>query len=88
MADRPTRGDVIEHPFLGGDVRIEVSQVPEGQPLVDTDGIHIIIDQYGEQHLVEQDGDTWVVGSEDSLSEEGFDRWVEFQNGASMRASL
>ena len=45
---------------MGDDVRIIVAEVADAQPLSDTDDVFIIVDQYGEEHLTEMDGDTWV----------------------------
>lgn len=56
----PSPGDRIEMPSMGGDVSVRVSRVPDDQPLA-ADGIHSIVDQYGETHEVELDGDTWTT---------------------------
>jgi len=61
--------------MMGSDVRILIAQIEDQQPLVDTDGVFIIIDQYGEEHLVEMDGDTWATTSCDALSPNGLTTW-------------
>jgi len=83
MTSNPYVGDIIEHPALGDDVRIEVSEIPQEQPVLETDGLHVIIDQYGETHLVELDGETWIATGTHVLSDEGFDRWTSFQSAVS-----
>lgn len=92
MTDRPYIGDIIEHPFMGGDVRIEVAEVSDDQPLAETDGLYMILDQYGEQHFVELDADTWIAVNEDtlinSMSYEGFTRWQEYVNRVGQSASI
>lgn len=88
MPSKPYIGDLVEHPFMGEDARIEISEVPDDQPLVETDGMHVIIDQYGEQHIIELDGDTWVTSSTDALSDDGFDRWQEYLDRAGQSASF
>lgn len=41
-------------------VHILISAVPTAQPEL-SDGIWHIIDQYGETHRIEQDGDFWMT---------------------------
>lgn len=92
MTYRPYIGDLIEHPFMGGDVRIEVSEVPDDQPLAETDGLYMVLDQYGDQHFVELDADTWVAVNDETLintmSDDGFNRWQEYLDGVGQRASI
>lgn len=70
---KPAIGDEIFMKIMGGDVYIEVTAVSDQQPLYETDGVYIVTDQYGEDHLVEMDGNDWVVAAEDSLSVEGWE---------------
>lgn len=56
----PYPGDRIEMPFMGSDVVIRVSGVPEEQPR-SGEGVFTIVDQYDEIHQVELDGETWVT---------------------------
>jgi hypothetical protein len=58
VMSRPYPGDRIEMACMGEDVDIQVCRVPDEQPRVD-EGIYAIVDQYGETHEVELDGDTW-----------------------------
>jgi hypothetical protein len=92
MSQKPYIGDIIEHPFMGGDVRIEVSEVPDDQPLAETDGLYMILDQYGDQHFVELDADTWVAVNEDTLinmlTDDGFNRWQQYLDRAGQSASI
>ncbi|QAY80340.1 hypothetical protein [Sphingosinicella sp. BN140058] len=53
-------GAIVEQDFSGADARIEISSVPEEQPLR-TAGIWTIVDQYDDRHLVELNCDTWVA---------------------------
>jgi hypothetical protein len=57
---RPCPDDRIEMPCMGDDVNIRVRHVPEEQPHA-ADGVYTIVDQYGEAHQVELDGDTWTT---------------------------
>jgi hypothetical protein len=57
---RPQPGDRIEMPFMGSDASIVVRTVPDEQPRAD-EGVHAIVDQYGETHEVELDGETWTT---------------------------
>jgi len=57
---RPYPGDRIEMPSMGDDVNIQVRHVPDEQPHAG-DGVYSIVDQYGETHQVERDGDTWTT---------------------------
>ncbi len=75
MTEPPSVGDEVTMGIMGGDARILVAEIEDQQPLVDTDGVFIIIDQYGEEHLVEMDGDTWVATSCDALSPDGLTVW-------------
>jgi len=77
MATRPTVGDQVLMVFMGDDAFVEVSEVPEHQPLVETDECFIIVDQYGEEHLAQIDGDDWVTLNSDELSAAGSQRWLE-----------
>lgn len=63
--------------ITGPDVQITLRKVAEDQPLVASDSIFIVVDQYGDGHLVEEDGAGWIATSPDALSEEGYDRWLE-----------
>ena len=72
MSDRPIPGSRIEMPFMGDDVDIIADQVPEEQPL-EKFGILFILDQYGEEHLVQKDADTWITTSIDELDDEAFE---------------
>jgi len=56
----PYPGDRIEMPFMGSDVVIRVSGVPEEQPR-SGEGVFTIVDQYDETHQVELDGETWIT---------------------------
>lgn len=58
----PEIGSEVIMPCCGSDVRIRVEAVPLTQPLA-AHGITRILDQDGAEHLVEQDGDTWVTTS-------------------------
>jgi hypothetical protein len=62
---------------MGDDVFIEVSEIPEHQPLVETDSCFIVVDQYGDEHIAQLDGDDWATTNQDELSPEGLDRWLE-----------
>lgn len=77
MSERPYPGDTVEMAAMGDDVRIEIKEVFEEQPLVRTDGVFIVADQYGDEHLVEKNGDDWTTTTSDALSDEGFDLWAE-----------
>ena len=57
---RPCPGDEIVMPSMGDDVHIQVARVPDEQPR-SGEGIYAIVDQYGDTHEVELDGDTWVT---------------------------
>ncbi len=76
MQNWPSVGDKVFMSAMADDVQIEIAEVPEDQPLAEADGYYFIIDQYGEEHMVEMDGDSWVTGTIDALSPEGFDRWL------------
>lgn len=82
MESRPSVGDQVIMSAMGDDVQIEVVDVLEDQPLAETDGYYFIIDQYGEEHMVEMDGESWITGNLDALSPEGFDRWLERSEAA------
>lgn len=60
IMSRPYPGDRIEMLCMGDDVNIQVRLVPDEQPHAD-DGVYSIVDQYGETHQVERDGDTWTT---------------------------
>ncbi len=60
IMNRPYPGDVIEMPSMGSDVSIVVRHVPDHQPRSDEE-VYAIVDQYGETHFIELDGDTWVT---------------------------
>lgn len=83
MTERPSVGDEVTMGIMGGDARILVAEIEDQQPLVDTDGVFIIIDQYGEEHLVEMDGDTWVATNCDALSPNGLTIWGLYLQGKS-----
>lgn len=55
----PRVGDRAVMPF-DGDVVIEITNVACQQPHLD-EGWWVIHDQYGEEHLVELDADSWVT---------------------------
>lgn len=78
MSQRPSIGDIVEMAMMGDDAHIEVADVSEVQPLFETDGIFIIIDQYGDEHLIELDGDSWVTTTDDALSPDGLDQWLNY----------
>lgn len=61
--DMPDIGDVIDMPMMGDDVRIEVAEIPGDQPEWENNGILAIVDQYGETHRVEKDGEIWIVAA-------------------------
>lgn len=82
MSSKPEIGDVVEHPFLGSDANIEIAQIPRDQPVLETDGMYVIVDQYGENHLVDLDGDAWIVSNPEALSPEGADLWDTFIDNA------
>lgn len=63
IMSRPCPGDRIEMAFMGDDVNIRVRSVPDEQPRAD-EGVYSIVDQYGETHQVELDGDTWTTVAE------------------------
>lgn len=42
--------------IMGDDVDIEVCDVPQEQPFERTDDCFLIIDQYGEEHIICEDG--------------------------------
>jgi len=95
---RPTPGDEVYMPSMGDDVYIEISEVPEEQPLLKTDGCFIVKDQYGETHLVEE-GDayseadvddteynngsgSWTSINFQALSDEGVLAWASYREAA------
>ena len=39
---------------------IEVASIPDVQPLATT-GTALIVDQHGDEHIVERDGDSWIT---------------------------
>ncbi|MBK1666583.1 hypothetical protein CKO28_00815 [Rhodovibrio sodomensis] len=55
----PKIGDVIRFD-QASDAHITVEQVPSLQ-IYYVDGVYTVIDQYGEEHFVEHDGDGWSV---------------------------
>ncbi len=87
MEIRPKVGDTV---LMGidDDVQIEICEVPEFQPFVSTDELFIIIDQYGEEHLVKRSDDDWLTKSVDTLSPEGFMRWLERADNAKSQSPL
>jgi hypothetical protein len=78
MSERPSPGDEVKMAMMGDDVHIEVADVIGVQPLAETDGVFIIIDQYGDEHLVEMDGDSWVTTNCNALSPEGVTLWLGY----------
>jgi len=68
-------GDTVLMPFMGDDVEIRVSLIPDEQPFLETDGAILMVDQYGDEHLVENDGASWVTFNPVMLSPEGYDLW-------------
>ena len=56
--EMPSIGDDVE--MEGVECEIEIAQVPQEQPRA-REGIYAIIDQYGETHQVESNGEVWVV---------------------------
>lgn len=61
----PAIGTAIAFPSIGGeDSSITVQGVSKHQPLADG-GVFVITDGYGETHLVEMDGDRWIVTTKD-----------------------
>lgn len=66
--DMPEIGDVIDMPMMGDDVRIEVAEILTDQPEWENNGILAIVDQYGETHRVEKDGESWVVAAAPGLT--------------------
>ena len=85
MTMRPTVGDQVFMPAMGDDVCIEIADVLIEQPLVDRDGCFIVSDQYGEEHLIEMDADSWVTTSSDALSAEGQAIWAARSGSALTR---
>lgn len=74
---RPNIGDTVVMSFMGADANIEIDDVPDEQPLVETDSAYIIVDQYGDEHIVEVAGnDDWSTLPYDSLSAEGQELWL------------
>lgn len=61
----PFPGDKVHMPW-DGDVEIIVSEVPKTQQHRDVD-IWTIIDQYGDEHVIEAEGESWIVLNEDAL---------------------
>lgn len=74
----PNIGDTVVMSFMGADANIEIDTVPDEQPLVETDSAFIIVDQYGDEHIVEfaGNGDDWSTLPYDSLSAEGQELWL------------
>jgi hypothetical protein len=88
MSNRPDVGDRIEMPFMGSDADIEVRSIMDVQPLEADYGIVRVEDQYGEEHLVEQDADTWTTLSTDALSQaafESYQRGIQTEVSRSLR---
>lgn len=56
MNKRPEIGDSVIMRIMGDDVDIEVCDVPQEQPFERTDDCFLIIDQYGEEHIICEDG--------------------------------
>lgn len=56
--EMPSIGDDIE--MEGVECEIEIADVPQDQPRA-KDGIYAIVDQYGETHQVESNGEVWTV---------------------------
>lgn len=54
----PSIGDDIE--MEGVECEIEIADVPQDQPRAKED-IYAIVDQYGETHQVESNGEVWTV---------------------------
>ena len=54
----PSIGDDVE--MEGVECEIEVAEVPDDQPKSD-EGIYTIIDQHGESHQIESNGEIWIV---------------------------
>lgn len=78
MSERPSVGDVVEMSMMGDDVNIEIADVGANQPVAETDDVYVITDQYGEEHLVEMDGDSWVTITSDALTPAGQDAWLNY----------
>lgn len=74
---RPYVGDEVRMGIMGDDVAILIADVLEDQPLVDTDSAFIISDQYGDEHIIELDGDEWSTITDDHLSAEGQQAWFD-----------
>lgn len=70
-------GDTVLMAFMGGDIEIKVSGIPEEQPFLETDGALLIVDQYDDEHLIECDGEFWVTFNPAMLSPEGYDIWFD-----------
>lgn len=68
-------GDTVLMPFMGADVEMRVTDIPEDQPFMETDDVMMVVDQYGDEHLVENDGEFWVTFNPVMLSPEGYDVW-------------
>lgn len=62
--------------IMGDDVDIEVCDVPQEQPFERTDDCFLIIDQYGEEHIICEDGGGWITRNAESLSPDGFLIWL------------
>lgn len=58
LYEPPCVHDDIE--MQGSECLIEVAEVPEDQPRAN-EGVYAVIDQYGETHQVESNGELWVV---------------------------
>ena len=56
--EMPSIGDDIE--MDGVECEIEIAEIPQDQPRA-KDGIYAIVDQYGETHQVESNGEVWTV---------------------------
>lgn len=59
--DQPHVGDKILQTINGADVEIAVSSVPDQTSKALSPGVWQVLDQYGETHLVERDGDNWLT---------------------------
>jgi hypothetical protein len=80
-------GDTVLMPFMGAsEIDLSVASIPEDQPFLETDNVILFVDQYGDEHLVENDGEAWVIVNPVLLSTEGYDEWSNRSEARETRA--
>lgn len=80
MSNIPVVGDRVLMPFMGDDVYIEVNEVPENQPLSESEEIYAFVDQYGDLQLAEWEADYWITVNPGDLSPVSYDVWEEYRD--------